>query len=72
MVLIYQSPNAHVRISGILLRNAMAAVAVKKIYCTCKKNIYRGIIFFSSKFQFYYISKIRNFKVGGFFLKPTY
>jgi hypothetical protein len=32
MVLIYQPPNAHVRISGILLRNAMAAAAVKKIY----------------------------------------
>jgi hypothetical protein len=30
MVLIYQPPNAHVRISWILLRNAMAAV--KKIY----------------------------------------
>jgi hypothetical protein len=28
---IYQPPNAHVRISGILLSNAMAA-AVKKIY----------------------------------------
>jgi hypothetical protein len=33
MVLIYQPPNAHVRISWILLRNAMAAAAVKKIYC---------------------------------------
>jgi hypothetical protein len=32
MVLIYQPPNAHVRISGILLSNAMAAAAVKKIY----------------------------------------
>jgi hypothetical protein len=32
MILIYQPPNAHVRISGILLRNAMAAAAVKKIY----------------------------------------
>jgi hypothetical protein len=32
MVLIFQPPNAHVRISGILLRNAMAAAAVKKIY----------------------------------------
>jgi hypothetical protein len=32
MVLIYQPPNAHVHISWILLRNAMAAVAVKKIY----------------------------------------
>jgi hypothetical protein len=32
MVLIYQPPNAHVRISGILPSNAMAAVAVKKIY----------------------------------------
>jgi hypothetical protein len=32
MVLIYQPPNAHVRISWILLRNAMAATAVKKIY----------------------------------------
>jgi hypothetical protein len=29
---IYQPPNAHVRISGILLNNAMAAAAVKKIY----------------------------------------
>jgi hypothetical protein len=28
---IYQPPNAHVRISGILLSNAMAAAAVKKI-----------------------------------------
>jgi hypothetical protein len=27
----YQPPNAHVRISGIVLRNAMAAAAVKKI-----------------------------------------
>jgi hypothetical protein len=35
MVLIYQPPNTntHVRISGILLRNAMAVTAVKKIYC---------------------------------------
>jgi hypothetical protein len=32
MVLIYQPPNAHVRISWILLRNVMAAAAVKKIY----------------------------------------
>jgi hypothetical protein len=32
MVLIYQPPNAHVRILWILLRNAMAAAAVKKIY----------------------------------------
>jgi hypothetical protein len=32
MILIYQPPNAHVRISGILLSNAMAAAAVKKIY----------------------------------------
>jgi hypothetical protein len=32
MVLIYQPPNAHVRISWILLRNAMAAAAVKKTY----------------------------------------
>jgi hypothetical protein len=37
---IYQPPNAHVRISWILLRNAVAAVAVKKIitatgHCTC-------------------------------------
>jgi hypothetical protein len=31
MVLIYQPPNAHVQISGILLSNAMAAPAVKKI-----------------------------------------
>jgi hypothetical protein len=30
---IYQPPNAHVQISGILLSNAMAA-AVKKIYCS--------------------------------------
>jgi hypothetical protein len=28
----YQAPNAHVRISWILLRNAMAAAAVKKIH----------------------------------------
>jgi hypothetical protein len=34
MILIYQPPNAHMRISGILLRNALAAAAaVKKIYC---------------------------------------
>jgi hypothetical protein len=32
MILIYQPPNAHVWISGILLRNAMAAAAMKKIY----------------------------------------
>jgi hypothetical protein len=32
MVLIYQPPNAHVRISGILPSNAMAGAAVKKIY----------------------------------------
>jgi hypothetical protein len=32
MVLIYQPPNAHVQISEILLRNALAAAAVKKIY----------------------------------------
>jgi hypothetical protein len=32
MVLIYQPPNAHVRISWILLSNTMAAAAVKKIY----------------------------------------
>jgi ABC-type uncharacterized transport system auxiliary subunit len=32
MVLICQPPNAHVQISRILLRNTMAAVAVKKIY----------------------------------------
>jgi hypothetical protein len=32
MVLIYQPPTAHVQISGIFLRNAMAAAAVKKIY----------------------------------------
>jgi hypothetical protein len=31
MVLIYQTPNAHVRLSGILTGNAMAAAAVKKI-----------------------------------------
>jgi hypothetical protein len=30
MVCIYQPPNAHVRISRILLGNAMAAAAVKK------------------------------------------
>jgi hypothetical protein len=36
MVLIYQSPNAHVQISWILLRNAMAAAAVKKIYIPVK------------------------------------
>jgi hypothetical protein len=34
MVLIYQPPNAHVQISWILLCNAMAAAAVKKIYNT--------------------------------------
>jgi hypothetical protein len=33
MFCIYQPPNAHVRISGTLSSNAMAAVAVKKIYC---------------------------------------
>jgi hypothetical protein len=33
MVLIFQPPNAHVRISGILPSNAMAAAAaVKKIF----------------------------------------
>jgi hypothetical protein len=32
MILIYQPPNAHERISWILLRNAMAAAAVKKIH----------------------------------------
>jgi hypothetical protein len=32
MILIYKPRNAYVRILGILLRNAMAAVAVKKIY----------------------------------------
>jgi hypothetical protein len=32
MFCIYQPPNAHVGISRILLRNAMAAAAVKKIY----------------------------------------
>jgi hypothetical protein len=31
MVFIYQPPNAHVRISWILVRNAMAAAAVKNI-----------------------------------------
>jgi hypothetical protein len=31
-VLIYQSPNAHVQNLRILLSNAMAAAAVKKIY----------------------------------------
>jgi hypothetical protein len=31
---IYQPPNAHVRILGILLSNAMAVVAVKKIWPT--------------------------------------
>jgi hypothetical protein len=32
MVLIFQPPNAHVRISRILLGNAMAMAGVKKIY----------------------------------------
>jgi hypothetical protein len=32
MFCIYQPPNAHVQILGILLSNAMAAAAVKKIY----------------------------------------
>jgi hypothetical protein len=32
MVLFYQPPNAHVRISGILPSHAMVAAAVKKIY----------------------------------------
>jgi hypothetical protein len=32
MFCIYQPPNAQVQISGILLSNAMAAAAVKKIY----------------------------------------
>jgi predicted acetyltransferase len=40
MILIYQPPNAHVRISEILLRNAMAAAAMKKIYCM-KKGLYK-------------------------------
>jgi hypothetical protein len=35
MVLIYQLPNAHVRISWILLR---AAAAMKKIYCVLIKK----------------------------------
>jgi phosphohistidine phosphatase SixA len=39
MVLIYQPPNAHVRISWILLRNAMAAAAVKKIYMHILTNL---------------------------------
>jgi hypothetical protein len=38
MVLNYQPPNAHVRISGILPSNAMAAVAVKKIYTQVEKS----------------------------------
>jgi hypothetical protein len=41
MVLIYQPPNAHVRNSRILLSNAMAAAAVKKIYrpMECPNNM---------------------------------
>jgi hypothetical protein len=38
MVLIYQPPNAHVRISWILLRNAMAAfemVLIPTTQCAC-------------------------------------
>jgi hypothetical protein len=38
MVLIYQPPNAYVRIKWILLRNAMAATAVKKIYAGTRKS----------------------------------
>jgi hypothetical protein len=34
MVFIYQPPNAHVRNSRILLSNAMAVAAVKKIIMT--------------------------------------
>jgi hypothetical protein len=40
MVLIYQPPNAHVRISWILLRNAVAAAAVKKIYIAMVNNYF--------------------------------
>jgi hypothetical protein len=41
MVLIYQPPNAHVRISWILPCNAMAAAAVKKIYIYIKSEMQR-------------------------------
>jgi hypothetical protein len=44
MVLIYQPPNAHVRISWILLRNAMAAAAVKKIIVIWSGKISHGWI----------------------------
>jgi hypothetical protein len=40
MVWIYQPPNAHVRNPRILLSNAMAAAAVKKIYVVEDLQIY--------------------------------
>jgi hypothetical protein len=39
MVLIYQPPNAHVRISGMLPSNAMAAAAVEKIVKTTERRL---------------------------------
>jgi hypothetical protein len=44
MVLIYQPPNAHVRILVILLRNAMAAAAVKKIYTVVLQDVARSAL----------------------------
>jgi hypothetical protein len=38
MVLIYQPPNAHVQSLRILLGNAMAVAAVKKIYAYLLKS----------------------------------
>jgi hypothetical protein len=51
MVIIYQPPNAHVRVLGILLSNAMATAAVKKIYIDyvamlfvlCHVNVYSSL-----------------------------
>jgi hypothetical protein len=52
MVLIYQPPNVHVRISWILLRNVMATAAMKKIYIGIKTDKIKGkgVIFFVCKF----------------------
>jgi hypothetical protein len=44
---IYQPPNAYVWISGILLSNAMAAAAVKKIYI--QENDQRDYVAFANR-----------------------
>jgi hypothetical protein len=61
MVLIYQPPNAHVRISGILPSNAMAAAAVKKIYTPLTNHSDTEII-----------SIIAAKNLQDFFLNKTY